>query len=101
MVERGTEAAMVVVFDGHEAEGLQHAVSEFAHRAEDFGHTVHWPSLRLEGDFDEVSLAKRMLQAEQASGGGNGLKFGFRATSVFETNSSQNRISKLDSSGAP
>jgi hypothetical protein len=41
-----------------------------------------------------------MLQAEQASGGGDGLEFGFGTTAVFETNGSENRISELDSSGA-
>jgi len=92
---------MVVVFDGHEAKGLQDAVSELAHGAEDFGHSVHGASLGLEGDFDEVSLPERMLQAEQASGGGDGLEFGFRTAAVFETNGSENRVSKLHSSRAP
>ena len=92
---------MVVVFDGHEAKGLQNTVGELARRAEDFGHAVNGAGLRLEGDFDEVSLAERMLQAEQASGGGDGLEFGFGTAAVFETNGSENRISKLDSSGAP
>ena len=81
-------AAVIVVLDGHEAEGLQHAVGKLAHRAEHFGHTVHRTGLCLEGDFNEVSLPERMLQAEQASGGGNGLEFGFRTATVFQTNGS-------------
>ena len=92
---------MVLVLDGHEAEGLQHAVGELTHRAEDFGHAVHGTSLRLEGDFDEVSLAQRLLQAEQASGDGDGLEFSFGAAAVFETNGSENRVSQLDSRSAP
>jgi len=101
MVERRAEPAVVVVLDGHEAEGLQDAIRELAHRAEDFGHSVHGASLGLEGDFDEVSLPERMLQAEQASSSGYGLEFGFCTAAVFETNSSENRVSKLHSSRAP
>jgi len=91
---------VVVVLDGYEAEGLQDAVRELAHRAEDFRHSVHGASLRLEGDFDEVSLSERMLQAEQTSSGGYGLEFGFGTAAVFETNGSENRISELHSSRA-
>lgn len=90
VVERGAEAAVVVVFDGHEAERLQHTVSEFARRAEDFGHAMHGTGLRLEGDFDEVSLPERMLQAEQASGDGDSLEFGFGPAAVFKTNGGEN-----------
>jgi len=92
---------VVVVLNGNEAEGLQDTICELAHRAEDFGHTVHGAGLRLEGDFNEVSLPERMLQAEQASGGGDGLQFGFRTAAVFETNGSENRVSELHSSRAP
>jgi hypothetical protein len=101
MVERGAEAAVVVIFDGHEPEGLQHAVGEFPHGAEHFGHAVDRAGLRLKGDFDEVPLPERMLQAEQTSGDGDGLEFGFGPAAVFETNGSENGVSQLYSSRAP
>jgi len=84
---------MVVVLDGHEAEGLQHAVSQLLHGAEDFCHPVHWTGLRLEGNFDKVALPERLRDTQQASGYGDGLEFGFRAASVFQTNRSQDGIS--------
>jgi hypothetical protein len=81
---------MVVVLDRHEAERLQHAVIELAGRSENFGHPVHRASLRLEGNFDEVTLAERLRQAQQASGYGDGLEFRFRTAAVFKANRSQN-----------
>ena len=92
---------MVVVLNSHEAERLQHTICELAHRAEDFGHAVHGAGLRLKGDFNEVSLPERMLQAKQASGGGDGVEVGCRTAAVFETNGSENRVSELHSSRAP
>ena len=74
---------MVVVLDRHEAEGLQDAVSQVAHGTENLRHAVDWTRLRLERDFDEVSLSERLCQTEQASGHGNGLEFGFRAAAIF------------------
>jgi len=80
---------MVVVLDRHEAEGLQNAIRHLPHRAENFGHTVHRASLRLEGNFDEVALSQRLRQAEQASSHGYGFEVGFGAAAVFEPNRSQ------------
>ena len=92
---------MVVVFDRHEAEGLQHAVGQLPHGTEDFGHAVHRTGLCLKSDFDEVARAKRLLQAQQASRSRDGLEFGFRAAAIFKTNRSQDGISELDPGGAP
>ena len=89
MIERRTQAAMIVVLDRHESEGLEHAVGQFLHRAEDFGHAVYRASLRLKRDFHEVALSQRLRQAQQASGHGDGLEFRFRAASVFQPNRSQ------------
>jgi hypothetical protein len=92
---------MVVVLDGHEAERLQHAVGQLLRGAEDLGHTVDRTGLSLERDLDKVARAQRLLQAQQASGNGDAVEFSFRAAAIFETNRSQNGISKLDPGGAP
>lgn len=92
MVQRRTQAAMVVVFNRYEAESLQHAVRHFSHRAENFGHAVNRPGLRLEGNFDEVALGQGLGQTEQASRDGNCLEVGFCAAAIFEPDRSQNRI---------
>jgi len=84
---------MVVILDGHEAEGLQDAVGQLLHGAQDFGHAVHRAGLRLEGYFDKVALPERLRDAQQASGHGDGLEFSFRAASVFQANRSQDGIS--------
>jgi hypothetical protein len=81
---------MVVILDRHKAERLQYAVVQLTRRAENFRHTVHRAGLRLEGDFDEVSLAQGLRKAQQASGYRNGLEFRFRTAAVFKANRSQN-----------
>ncbi len=90
MIERSAQAAVIIVLDRHEAEGLQHAVVQLARRAENFGHPVYRAGLRLEGNFDEVAFAQRLWQAQQASRYRDGLKFRFRAAAIFKTNRSQN-----------
>jgi hypothetical protein len=92
---------MVVVLDCHEAEGLQHTVSQLLHRAQDFRHAMHRSGLSLEGDFHEIALSQRLRQAQQASGHGDGLEFSFGAAAVFEPDCCENRISQLDSGRAP
>jgi hypothetical protein len=84
---------VVIVFDGHKAEGLQHAVIQLPRDAEDFGHGVHRSRLRLKSDFYKVARAERLLQAQQASGYGYGLEFGFGAAAIFKTNRSEDRVS--------
>jgi len=84
---------MVVVLQRHKAERLQHAVAHLPHWAENFGHTVHWASLRLKSNFNEVALPQRMGKTQQTSGHGNSLEFGFCTAAVFETDRSQDRIS--------
>jgi len=56
MIKRSAQAAMVIVLNGHKAEGLQYAVVHFPHRAENFGHAVNRASLCLKRNFDEVAL---------------------------------------------
>jgi hypothetical protein len=92
---------MVIVLDRHEAEGLQNAVRQLSRGSQDFCHAVYGSGLRLERDFHEVALSQRMGQAQQASGHGNGLEFGFSAAAIFQPDRSQDRISQLDSCRAP
>ena len=101
MIERRTQAAMIVVLECHKAERLQHAVRHLPHGAEDFGHTVYRTCLRLKRDLYKVALPQRMRQTQQTTGHGNGLELSFCATAVFETDRSQDRISKLDPGRAP
>ena len=91
---------MVVVFNGHEPKGLQHALGRLPW-AKDLGHGVHRSGLRLKCNFDEVALSQRVGQIEQSAGHGNGLELCFGAAAVFESNRSQDGISKLDPGRAP
>ena len=92
---------MVIIFEGHEAERLQHALGHLTHRGENFRHAVHQARLRLKSYFDEVALSQRLGHLQQAAGHGNGLEFGFCAPAVLETNRSQDRVSELDPGRAP
>ena len=101
MVQRISQPPVIIVFEGDKAERLQHAIRHIACRAEYFGHAVHRPRLGLKCDFDKIALRERLRQTEQAPGYGNTLQFGFGAASVFQTNCSQNGVSKLDPGGTP
>jgi len=92
VIKRGAQAAMVVILQRDEAEWLQYAVCLLAHGAEDFGHAVHRPGLRLKGNFDEVTQRQTLGKLQQAARHGNGLEFSFGAAAVFETDRSQDRI---------
>jgi hypothetical protein len=83
MIERGAEAAMVVILNGHEAERLQHAFRGLLHRAEDFGHGMDRACLRLKRDLYKIALSQTMGHAQQTSGHGNGLEFCFSAAAVL------------------
>ena len=101
MIERCPQAAVVVILDGHETEGLEHAIRELLHRAEDFGHAMYRPGLRLEGNFYEVALSERLRDAQQPSSHGDGLEFSFGAAAIFEPDRCEDGISQLDSGRAP
>jgi hypothetical protein len=62
MIERGAQAAMVVILERDEAEWLQYAVGHFPHRSKNFGHAVHRAGLRLKGNFYEVTLSQGLGQ---------------------------------------
>ncbi len=59
VIERGAEAAVVLILERHEAERLKHSIRRLLCGAEDFGHAVHRAGLRLKSNFDEITLAER------------------------------------------
>jgi len=83
MIDRRSQAAVVVILERDEAERLQHSARRLLQGAENFSHAVHRTRLRLKCEFDERSGSKRMLQLQQPAGYGNGLKFSFSAPAVF------------------
>ena len=101
MIERRAKPAMVVILERHKAERLQHTVDGLPHRAEDLGHAVHRPGLRLKRNFDEVALCNRLRQVQQAAGYGYGLELSFGAPAIFKPDCSQDSISELYTSCAP
>lgn len=92
---------MIIIFDGHKPEWLQHSIGHTSGWAQYLGHAMHRPGLRLERNLDEVTLRQRLSQSQQAAGYGDRLQFSFRAASIFQTDCSQNRISELDPGRAP
>ena len=80
---------MIVILDRNKAERLQNAVIEAPHRAQDFGHPVNRAGLRLKSDFHKVTFPQALGQAQQSTGCGDALQFGFCAAAIFKTNRSQ------------
>ena len=83
VIQRSTQAPVIVIFNRDEAEGLQHAIVHLPRWAQNFGHAVHRPCLRLKCNLDEVTLRQRLGQLQQAPGHGDGLEFSFGAPAVF------------------
>jgi len=83
---------MVVVPERHEAEGLQHTCRRGAGGTEDFGHALHRAGFCLEGNLDEIAFPQALSHLEQAAGDRNTSEFSSRASAIFQTNRSQNRI---------
>jgi hypothetical protein len=57
VIERGAQAAVIVILKRHESERLQHAVGHAPHWAQSLGHAMYWTRLCLKRDFDEIALA--------------------------------------------
>lgn len=57
MIERGAQAAVIVILKRHESEWLQHAVGHPPHRAQSLSHAMDRTRLSLKSDFDEIALA--------------------------------------------
>jgi len=53
VIDRGAQAAMIVIFERDKTEGLEHASCRLPHRTEDFSHSVDRAGLRLKREFDE------------------------------------------------
>jgi len=102
---------MVLIAQGHEAEGLKTGALGWglylgfgfrpAHGLEHFGHAVDWAGAGLEGYFYEIAGGELALQLEQTAGDGNGLKFCARAASAFNLNGSSDGTVEMDSGRAP
>jgi hypothetical protein len=74
-IERHAQFAVVIVGQGNEAKRLQTSPPKLEGRVQHFGHTVDGAGSREEGDFDEISGGKLVLQLKQTAVEGNGLEF--------------------------
>ena len=83
MIDRGAQAAMVIVLKRDEAKRLQHAGRRLSHGAENLGHAMDWSRLRLKGEFHERTGSQRILQLQQSTGHGNGLEFCSCTPAIF------------------
>ena len=101
MIERVAQTPVIVIFERYESERLEYTVGHTSHWAEDFGHAVHRSGLSLERNFHEVALGERFSQTQQPASDGNTLQFSLGATSVFQTNRSQNGVTELHPGCAP
>lgn len=90
VIDRGTQAPMVVVLKRNKTEGLKNTVGSSARCTEDFGHTVHRSRLGLKCEFNKTTVVQRMLHLQQPTGNGNGLQFSFCAPAIFQADCSQN-----------
>lgn len=83
VIERGSQAAVVVILKRDEAERLQHAVVCFAHGAENLRHAVDRARLGLKGNFDKFTLRERTRDLQQAASDRYGLQFCFCVPAIF------------------
>jgi hypothetical protein len=83
MIDGDSKAAVVIVPERHEAEGLQHPRCRFARRTEDFGHALHWAGFCLKGNLNEIALAQGLSHVEQPAGDRNCLEFSSCASAIF------------------
>ena len=83
---------MIVILERDEAERLQNAIRRLTSWAQHFCHTVDRAGLRLESDFNKVTLPQRLGQAQKSSRSGYGLEFSFCAAAIFKPDCSQNGI---------
>ena len=60
MIQGSAQAAVVIILKSDEAERLQHSVDHLLQGAENFRHTMHRSSLRLESDLYKIALPQRM-----------------------------------------
>ena len=101
VVERRSQAAIVVIFERDKAEWLEDSVLRLPHGTQYLSHGSYRAGLRLKCNFDEVALCKRTRQSQQSAGRRDGLKFSVSVPAIFEANRSQDRSPKLDPGRAP
>ena len=101
VIQRRSQAAVVIVLERDETEGLQHAPSRIPHRTENLRHAVHRARLCLECNFNKLSMRQRTRQFEKAASDRDGLQFSFCVPAIFQTNRSQDNIAKLDPGRTP
>jgi hypothetical protein len=90
---------VIVIAQCNEAKGLQACPLELAGRLQHFRHAVYGSGTRVEGDLDEVSNRKLLLQLEQSAIDGNGLYFSARSLTAFGHYGSRNRSVELYTRG--
>ena len=83
VLERSSQAPVVVILQRHEAEWLQHTVPRLPHWRENLGHTSDWACLGLKCDLNEIAFSERMWNLQQPARRGYGLKFSFSVPAIF------------------
>ncbi len=90
-IERHAQFAVVVIAQRNEAKRLQAGALKFARRLQHLRHAVDGPGSRVEGNLDEVSNRKLVLQLEQSAVDRNGLYFRACPLTAFGHYCSRNR----------
>jgi hypothetical protein len=83
MINRHAQSPMVIIPKRHETKGLQNTLRGLARGRQHFGHALHRAGFRLKCNFDEISVAQRMPQVQQATGNGYCVKFSSSAPAIF------------------
>ena len=92
---------MVIVAECNEAEGLQRSICHTSCWGQHLSHAADRTRLRLECDFDKVTLTEGLCQAQQAASHGDSLEFTFGALSIFQMDDSEDRITEFDPRSTP
>ena len=83
VIERSPQAAVVVILQRDEAEGLEHARCSLAHGTQNLCHAVNRTRLGLKRNFYEVAFSQRTRQLQESAGYRYGLEFSFSVPAVF------------------
>lgn len=76
------ESAVIVVPHRDKPERLKHAARRGSHRRQHLRHTLNTAGVRLECNFDEVTVRYGFCQLQQAAGDGNNLELALGPISV-------------------
>ena len=72
-IKRHAQFAVIVVFEGDEAEGLHAGALKLAGRLQHFGHAANGAGAGMERDFYKIAGGEFMRQLQQAAVDGNRL----------------------------